>query len=167
MGNGKQPAKAKDPKKVGAGRAGGVAKATNAKSPSKPSEKSAKRKITSPFSYSSDVTDDMDDNRPRRKRNMLDESIEPAASFPSSPVPKLSQPDTSIRIEDFPHIAIGRTLQLPITIQSDAGRVYRIAYPTRFRTEEQSFWNMLRGMLAEVKEKVRIEAFGTAVDSAQ
>lgn len=56
---------------------------------------------------------------------------------------------------------------LPITIRTDEGNVYRIRPPMNKINEDESFWGMLAGMVAEVKEAVGTELYRTLGDSLQ
>ena len=103
-----------------------------------------------PLNDSSDIADELDDNIPRRKRNMLETTAEQAAS----PLPKLSLPNTFSRNEYFPYMVVGKELPSPITIQTGAGQIYRINHPTNQFKEEEPFWDMLGGLVAEVREAV-------------
>ena len=63
MAKGKKPTQEKDPRKVAAGKMGGLAKAIDQRKGSGASERSAKRKNATPLNYSSDLRDELADNK--------------------------------------------------------------------------------------------------------
>lgn len=163
MGKDKKPDHEKNPRKVLAGKIGGLVKASNQKKGPETSERPAKRQKATPVNDSSNQTDELIDSRPRRRRNMLETPTEKAAS----PLPKLNLPNTSSRIEYFPHIVIREALPLPITIQTDTGKIYRVTHPLHRFAEHESFRDLSGTLVADVQEAVGTEAFGAAVDCAQ
>ena len=55
---------------------------------------------------------------------------------------------------------------MPLTIQTDDGKVYRISHRMNQFNEEGSFWYMLAESVAEVRDAVGMEAFEAVVDYA-
>ena len=189
MAKDETPKKERDSKKVAAGMVGGDKKAANKKNPLEPSEKSAKRKKDTPLSYSSDATDEHDGSQTRRKRNMLEkpteQAISPLPNFDLSDissrrqtmldtpspsrtlVPKLNVQNGSNNNAYFTHLITGHDHPLPVTIQMEGGQVCRFNHALNPRKGEDSFWEMLANLAAEMRGAVRMEAFGATVDSAR
>lgn len=130
----------------------------------KASQKTNKRKNNLLLDGLSDSPDELDEG-PRKKRSMLEESP-PEQTPPRVQIPKLEVSGTPSRNTFFPHIMTGTGHPLPVTIQTDDHKVYRLKHAGNPTNGETSFWEWLANMLADVMEAVAFDAFGACTDQA-